>query len=102
MVALPVAMMLRYQSAPSPKAIGIAKPPGTCNATTGVAYVRPERLPRWRRRTYKGTYRLPAIRVTKLFKIGVKSPKIFPASGRSDLVALGARNVVATMGTSPD
>src|SRR5712691_4024789 len=101
MVAPPLATMLRYQSAPSPKAIGIANPPGTRIPTTGVAYVRPERLPWWRRRTYKGTNRLPAIRVTKRFRIGVKRPKILPASGFSDFVALGACAVVAMVWDLP-
>src|SRR6266566_457396 len=95
MAAPPLATMLRYQSAPSPKAMGIANPPGTRIPTTGVAYARPERLPWWRRRTYNGTYRLPATRDTKPFRTGVKRPKIRPASGRSDFVALGACAVVA-------
>src|SRR5439155_11388766 len=93
--------MLRYQSAPSPNAIGIANPPGTRIPTTGVAYSRPERRPRCRRRTYSGTYLLPAMRVTKRFRIGVKRPKILPASGRSDFVALGASAVLAIVWTSP-
>src|SRR6058998_1588412 len=101
MVAPPADTMLRYQSAPSPKAIGIAKPPGTRIPTTGVAYSRPERLPLWRRSTYSGTYRLPAIRVVKRFRIGVKRPKILPASGRSDFVVLAAFAVLAIVWTSP-
>src|SRR6266850_45397 len=98
MVAPPAATMLRYQSAPSPNAIGIANPPGTRIPTTGVAYARPERLPRWRRSTYKGTYRLPAIRVTKRFRTGVKRPKILPASGRSDFVVLDTAAVLVMSG----
>src|SRR2546422_7609085 len=101
MVAPPLATMLRYQSAPSPKAMGIANPPGTRIPTTGVVYTRPERLPRWRKRTYRGTYLLPAIRVTKRFRTGVKSPKILPATGRSDFVALGVSIVLAIGWTSP-
>src|ERR1700704_1600874 len=101
MVARPAAMMLRYQSAPSPKAIGIANPPGTRIPTTGVAYARPERRPRWRRRTYRGTYRLPAIRVTNRFRIGVNRPKILPASGRSDFLVLGATAVLAIVTDLP-
>jgi hypothetical protein len=50
---------------------------------------------------YKGTNRLPAIRMTRRFKIGVKSPKILPASGRSDCVVLGVYIVLAIVGTSP-
>jgi len=50
---------------------------------------------------YKGTYRRPAIRVTKRFRIGVKRPKILPASGRSDFVALVASAVLAIVWTSP-
>src|SRR5467141_1924919 len=95
MVAPPLVTMLRYQSAPSPKAMGIANPPGTRIPTTGVAYARPDRLPWWRKRMYRGTYRRPAIRLTTRFKTGVKRPKILPASGRSDFVALGVSAVLA-------
>jgi len=42
------------------------------------------------------------MRVTRRFRIGVKRPKILPASGRSGFPVLCATNVLAIVRTSPE
>jgi hypothetical protein len=41
------------------------------------------------------------MRLTRLFRMGVKRPKILPASGRSGLVALDVSRVLAILRDLP-